>query len=47
MAGAGLGESGSALDILRDSASQGALTKATLGQQGLINEAGYQEQQQS
>lgn len=47
VAGAGLAESGSALDILRDSASQGALTKATLGQQGLINEAGYQEQQQS
>jgi hypothetical protein len=29
---------------LRDSASQGALTHAVLGQQGLITEAGYQEQ---
>lgn len=47
VAGAGFAASGSALDILRDSASQGALTKAVLGQQGLINEAGYQEQQQS
>lgn len=47
IAGAGFGESGSALDILRDSASQGALAKATLGQQGLITEAGYQEQEQS
>lgn len=47
VAGAGFAESGSALDILRDSASQGALSKAVLGQQGLITEAGYQEQQQS
>jgi hypothetical protein len=47
VAGAGFAESGSALDLLRDSASQGALTHAVLGQQGLITEAGYQEQQES
>jgi hypothetical protein len=46
-AGAGFAASGSGLDILADSASQGALAKATLGQQGLITEAGYQEQAQS
>ena len=46
-AGAGFAESGSSLDILRDSASQGALTKAVLGEQGLITEAGYKEQAQS
>jgi hypothetical protein len=39
--------SGSSLDILRDSASQAALTKAVIGQQGLINEAGYEEQAKS
>lgn len=44
VAGAGFAESGSAIDILRGSASQGALAKATLGEQGLITEAGYQEQ---
>lgn len=47
ISGAGFGSSGSALDILRDSASQGAMTKAVLGQQGLITEAGYQEQADS
>lgn len=47
VAGAGFAESGSALDILADSARQGALAKATLGQQGLITEAGYNEQAQS
>lgn len=47
VAGAGFAESGSSLDILRDSASQGALTKAVAGQQGLIQEAGYDEQAQS
>lgn len=36
--------SGSSLDILRDSASQGALQKQLVGQQGLITEAGYTEQ---
>ena len=43
-AGAGFAASGSGLDILADSARQGALAKETLGQQGLITEAGYQEQ---
>ena len=47
VAGAGFTEGGSALDIMRDSAAQGALTHAVLGQQGLITEAGYQEQAQS
>jgi hypothetical protein len=46
-AGAGFAASGSSLDLLRSSASQGALTKAVLGQQGLIQEAGYQEQAES
>jgi len=45
--GAGFAESGSSLDILADSARQGALAKAVLGEQGLINEAGYQEQSDS
>jgi hypothetical protein len=44
VAGAGFSEGGSALDLLRSSASQGALTHAVLGQQGLITEAGYNEQ---
>ena len=44
VAGAGFSASGSALDIMRDSASQGALTKAVAVQQGLITEAGYNEQ---
>jgi len=47
VASAGFAASGSALDLLRDSASQGALTHAVLGQQGLITEAGYNEQAQS
>jgi hypothetical protein len=47
VAGAGFANSGSALDILRDSAGQGALTKAVAGQQGLITEAGYHEQEES
>jgi hypothetical protein len=47
VAGAGLAESGSALDVLRESASQGALTRAVIKSQGLITEAGYNEQQQS
>jgi hypothetical protein len=44
VAGAGFAASGSALDILRESASQGALTKAVLSEQGLITQAGYKEQ---
>lgn len=47
VAGAGFAESGSALDILRESASQGALQKAVTSEQGLITEAGYKEQAQS
>lgn len=47
VAGSGFTQGGSAGDLLRDSASQGALAKATLGQQGIITEAGYQEQAQS
>lgn len=47
VAGAGFAASGSSLDLLRDSAQQGALTKAVAGQQGLITEAGYTEQAQS
>jgi hypothetical protein len=47
VAGAGFAASGSALDILRDSAAQGALTRAVLGEQGLITEEGYKEQANS
>jgi hypothetical protein len=45
--GAGFAQSGSALDILRDSAQQGSLTKAVLTSQGAITEAGYKEQADS
>lgn len=47
VAGAGFATGGSALDILRSSAQQGALTKAVASEQGLITEAGYKEQAQS
>jgi len=47
VAGAGFAESGSALDILRESAGQGALARAVAGQQGLITEEGYEEQAKS
>lgn len=43
----GFANSGSALDILADSANQGALKQAVLQQQGLITEAGYKEQADS
>lgn len=46
-AAAGFSSGGSAGDILRDSAQQGALAKGTLAQQGVITEAGYEEQAQS
>jgi hypothetical protein len=46
-AGAGFATSGSSMDMLRESAQQGALTKAVIGEQGLIQEAGYKEQAQS
>jgi hypothetical protein len=42
--GAGLATSGSAVDLLRSSAQQGALAGAVLRQQGLITQAGYTEQ---
>lgn len=44
VAGAGFAASGSALDLMRDSASQGALMKAVGGLQGLITEEGYDVQ---
>ncbi len=47
VAGAGFAAGGSALDILRDSASQGALMKAVAGTQGLIQEEGYNVQSRS
>lgn len=47
VAGAGFAMSGSALDIMRDSAAQGALTHAVAGQQGLITEEGYDVQAKS
>lgn len=47
VAGAGMANSGSALDIMRMNAAQGALTSGVLAKQGAITEAGYAEQQQS
>jgi hypothetical protein len=47
VAGAGFATSGSAIDLLRQSASQGALQQAVLARQGLITEQGYEEQAQS
>lgn len=47
IAASGFANSGSALDILRDSASEGALTSSLISQQGLIDEAGYSQQAQS
>lgn len=45
--GAGLAESGSALDLLASSASQGALARGVLVTQGNMQEAGYEEQANS
>jgi hypothetical protein len=45
--GAGFAASGSGLDILAQSASQGALQQAVIQRQGLITEQGYEEQAQS
>jgi hypothetical protein len=47
VAGAGFTQGGSAGDLLRDSAQQGALAHAVLGQQGVITQAGYDEQAKS
>ncbi len=44
VAGAGFAASGSALDILRSSASQGAMTKAINEEQGTITANAYEEQ---
>ncbi len=42
--GAGFGESGSALDLLRQSKEQGAITQATAAEQGAITSNSYNEQ---
>lgn len=47
VAGAGFATSGSALDILRSGAQQGAILKAVANEQGLITEAGFREQSDS
>jgi hypothetical protein len=47
VAGSGFQLGGSALDILRSSAQQGALQKQLVGQQGLITEVSQEEQAQS
>jgi hypothetical protein len=46
IAGGEFAASGSGLDILAQSASQGALQQAVIQRQGLITEAGYEEQAQ-
>src|SRR5262245_33347716 len=47
VAAAGFEASGSALDLMRESASQGALSEAVLGHQGIIEQMGYQDQAKS
>lgn len=47
VAAAGFGASGTALDLLRDSAAQGELEKAVLGFQGLVDEAAFEQQAKS
>lgn len=47
ISGSGFTNSGSALDLLRMGASEGALQHQLIGQQGLITEEGYKVQQQS
>jgi hypothetical protein len=47
IAGAGFSMSGSAIDIMSDSASQGALMKAVASTQGMIQEEGYNVQARS
>ena len=47
IAGGGFAASASGLDILAQSASQGALQQAVIARQGLITEQGYEEQSQS
>ena len=47
VAGAGFATAGSAVDLLRESAAQGAITKQVTQVQGNIQEAGYEEQAKS
>lgn len=47
IAGAGLSASGSALDVIRDSAHQGSLTKQLIANQGQINVNGYQAESEN
>jgi hypothetical protein len=47
VAASGFSSGGSAGDLMRDSAAQGALARGVLEQQGVITEAGYNEQAQS
>ncbi len=47
VASAGFSNSGTALDLLRDSATQGALEQQLIRQQGEITEAGYDEQEKA
>lgn len=47
VASSGFAAGGTAADLLRDSAAQGALHKAVAGQQGLIEEASYEAQAKS
>lgn len=44
---AGFASSGSALDLMRSSASQGALTKSLIQAQGTINANGYESEAES
>jgi len=47
VAGAGFSSGGTALNLMRDSANQGALAQGVIGMQGAITEAGYKEQASS
>ncbi len=47
IASAGFENSGSAVDLMRESASQGALAHGVLAQQGLIEEASFETQARS
>lgn len=47
VAGAGLSASGSALDVMRDSAQQGSLTKQLVASQGAITALGYEQEASS
>jgi hypothetical protein len=47
VAGAGFAESGSAIDLLRSGAQQGSIMRSVANEQGLVTEAGYEEQQAS